>query len=127
MLYLLSPYYDPGKQLLLPHHIFPLPMLALADSMAQTMTAHRNSLQETHNGRSTPLLEVDHVWKLFGSVIALKDISMTLHAGEVMCLLGDKGAGKSILIKILSGVHRPAARTIEAEAQDLHETHGLGQ
>ncbi|GAB4431925.1 MAG: ATP-binding cassette domain-containing protein [Chloroflexi bacterium OHK40] len=57
---------------------------------------------------ATPLLEVRNVTKYFGSVIALYDISMTLHAGEVMCLLGDNGAGKSTLIKILSGVHQPS-------------------
>ena len=55
----------------------------------------------------TPLLEVRAVSKYFGSVIALKDISMSVHPGEVMCLLGDNGAGKSTLIKIFSGVHRP--------------------
>lgn len=52
-----------------------------------------------------PLLEVRHVSKYFGSVIALKDISMDIRAGEVTCVLGDNGAGKSSLIKILSGVH----------------------
>jgi simple sugar transport system ATP-binding protein len=52
-----------------------------------------------------PLLEVRHVSKFFGSVIALKDISMEVRAGEVICVLGDNGAGKSSLIKILSGVH----------------------
>jgi simple sugar transport system ATP-binding protein len=58
--------------------------------------------------QTIPLLEVQSVSKYFGSVIALKDISMSVHAGEVMCLLGDNGAGKSTLIKILSGVHRPS-------------------
>jgi simple sugar transport system ATP-binding protein len=56
----------------------------------------------------TPLLEVQNVSRFFGSVIALKDISMSVHAGEVMCLLGDNGAGKSTLIKIFSGVHPPS-------------------
>jgi simple sugar transport system ATP-binding protein len=51
------------------------------------------------------LLEVRHVSKYFGSVIALRDISMAVYAGEVTCVLGDNGAGKSTLIKILSGVH----------------------
>jgi simple sugar transport system ATP-binding protein len=55
-----------------------------------------------------PLLEVRDVSRFFGSVIALKDVSMTVYPGEVMCLLGDNGAGKSTLIKILSGVHRPS-------------------
>ena len=55
--------------------------------------------------RDTHLLEVDDVCKYFGSVVALKDISAHVNAGEVTCILGDNGAGKSTLIKILSGVH----------------------
>jgi simple sugar transport system ATP-binding protein len=52
-----------------------------------------------------PLLELRNVSKSFGSVISLKDVSTTVHAGEVTCVLGDNGAGKSTLIKILAGVH----------------------
>jgi simple sugar transport system ATP-binding protein len=59
----------------------------------------------TTNGR--PLLEVNSISKYFGTVIALKDVSMFVRAGEVTCLLGDNGAGKSTLIKALSGVHKP--------------------
>jgi simple sugar transport system ATP-binding protein len=54
-----------------------------------------------------PLLQVDGISKYFGSVIALKDVSMFCRQGEVTCLLGDNGAGKSTLIKTLSGVYRP--------------------
>lgn len=53
-----------------------------------------------------PALEVRNISKYFGNVIALKDISMTVRPGEVHCLLGDNGAGKSTMIKILSGVHK---------------------
>ncbi len=54
-----------------------------------------------------PLLETIGLGKFFGRVIALKDIAMRLHEGEVVALLGDNGAGKSTLIKCLSGVHAP--------------------
>jgi len=60
-------------------------------------------MSQTENG--APLLEARHISKYFGSVIALRDISMRVNAGEVTCVLGDNGAGKSTLIKILSGVH----------------------
>jgi simple sugar transport system ATP-binding protein len=53
----------------------------------------------------TALLEVRGIGKYFGNVIALKDVSTVVNAGQVTCVLGDNGAGKSTLIKILSGVH----------------------
>ncbi|MCX7889489.1 MAG: ATP-binding cassette domain-containing protein [Rhodobacteraceae bacterium] len=66
---------------------------------------------------TAPAIELRHVSKRFGSVIALNDVSMTVNAGEVHCLLGDNGAGKSTLIKILSGVHRPSAGEILVEGR----------
>lgn len=77
-------------------------------------------MNTTNNPQSTPLLEVQAVSKYFGSVIALKDISMSVNAGEVMCLLGDNGAGKSTLIKILSGVHRPGDGHYMFEGKEVH-------
>ncbi|HEY2317399.1 MAG TPA: ATP-binding cassette domain-containing protein [Solirubrobacteraceae bacterium] len=59
------------------------------------------------NGTEACLLEARGVSKYFGSVNALRDISLKVNAGEVTCVLGDNGAGKSTLIKILSGVHAP--------------------
>lgn len=53
-----------------------------------------------------PLIEVRNISKYYGSIVALNSISMSVHAGEVLCLLGDNGAGKSTMIKILSGVHK---------------------
>jgi simple sugar transport system ATP-binding protein len=72
------------------------------------------------SAQTAPLIEVQSVSKYFGSVIALKDISMSVHAGEVMCLLGDNGAGKSTLIKILSGVHRPSDGHYMFEGKEVH-------
>ena len=65
----------------------------------------------------TPAIELQHVGKRFGSVIALNDIDMKVYPGEVHCLLGDNGAGKSTLIKILSGVYRPSAGRILVAAR----------
>ncbi len=60
---------------------------------------------ESANG-GVPMLELKNISKFFGSVISLKDISTTVRAGQVTCVLGDNGAGKSTFIKILAGVHQ---------------------
>ena len=58
---------------------------------------------------TTPILRVERVSKRFGNVVALRDVTMSVPAGQVTCLLGDNGAGKSTLIQVLAGVHRPTA------------------
>jgi simple sugar transport system ATP-binding protein len=51
-------------------------------------------------------LELRNLAKYYGNIVALKDISTSVNQGEVTCVLGDNGAGKSTFIKILSGVHQ---------------------
>jgi simple sugar transport system ATP-binding protein len=64
------------------------------------------SATDTTRTGGAPLLEVRNISKYFGNVVALKDVSVQVGAGEVTCVLGDNGAGKSTFIKILSGVHQ---------------------
>jgi ABC-type sugar transport system ATPase subunit len=55
----------------------------------------------------TPLVVCESVSKRFGATVALNDVDLELHGGEVHVIAGQNGAGKSTLIKILSGVHQP--------------------
>ena len=51
-------------------------------------------------------LELKSIYKNFGSVVALENISMTTNSGQINCILGDNGAGKSTLVNIISGVFK---------------------
>jgi simple sugar transport system ATP-binding protein len=66
------------------------------------------------------LLEADHISKYYGNVVALKDVSMHVDAGQVTCILGDNGAGKSSFIKLLSGVHRQDEGRLLVEGEEVH-------
>jgi simple sugar transport system ATP-binding protein len=68
------------------------------------------------------LLQADGISKYYGNVVALKDISVHVNAGEVTCILGDNGAGKSSFIKILSGVHQPDEGRLRVEGEEVHFT-----
>jgi len=68
---------------------------------------------------SSPVLEAENVSKRFGGVHALKDVSLTLHPGEVLALAGDNGAGKSTLIKIISGVHHADGGSLRYAGKEI--------
>jgi simple sugar transport system ATP-binding protein len=66
------------------------------------------------------ILEAEHVSKRFGAVTALVDVTLRLHRGEVLGLVGDNGAGKSTLIKILCGFHKPDSGAIRFNGREIH-------
>jgi simple sugar transport system ATP-binding protein len=66
-----------------------------------------------------PLLEARGVVKSFGRVRALRGANFTVHAGEVVALVGDNGAGKSTLVKCLAGVQSPDAGEIRFEGRPV--------
>ncbi|MEI4270349.1 ATP-binding cassette domain-containing protein [Klenkia sp. LSe6-5] len=71
---------------------------------------------------SAPLIEVTDLGKTYGSVVALRGVTTTVRAGEVTCVLGDNGAGKSTFIKILSGAHQHTEGTYRVDGVEQHMT-----
>jgi simple sugar transport system ATP-binding protein len=68
---------------------------------------------------ATPLLEVRNLSRYFGAVKALDDCSMVVRPGEVVALAGDNGAGKTTMIKAISGVYPPTAGEILIEGKPV--------
>ena len=57
--------------------------------------------------RDSNQIVLKNIYKNFGNVEVLKDVSMSTNSGEINCILGDNGAGKSTLVNIVSGVFPP--------------------
>ena len=66
---------------------------------------------------TAPLVEMRNISKTFGAVVALRQVSLTIGAGEVVGLVGDNAAGKSTLMKILSGVYTPDSGEIRLDGE----------
>ncbi|MEV6387232.1 ATP-binding cassette domain-containing protein [Nocardia xishanensis] len=68
---------------------------------------------------TAPLIETIAIGKSYGGVVALREVSTVVEAGQVTCVLGDNGAGKSTLIKILAGVHRHDQGELRVEGETV--------
>ncbi len=73
-------------------------------------------------GEAAPIIELCGVTKRFGPVEVLSDVDLSLRPGRVHSLAGENGAGKSTIVKILAGIHRPDAGRIllDGDAIELH-------
>jgi branched-chain amino acid transport system ATP-binding protein len=75
----------------------------------------------TGNGK-TPILELSDVHTFYGSIHALKGISLIVNQGEVVTLLGANGAGKSTTLRSINGLQRPRQGSIHFEGRDITQT-----
>ncbi|MEU5051856.1 ABC transporter ATP-binding protein [Streptomyces sp. NPDC021096] len=67
----------------------------------------------------TPLLEVENLRVAYGKIEAVKGISFTVHAGQVVTLIGTNGAGKTTTLRTLSGLLTPTTGTIRFDGKPL--------
>jgi simple sugar transport system ATP-binding protein len=67
-----------------------------------------------------PIVEMWDIKKSFGAVQALRGVGLTLHRGEVLGLVGDNAAGKSTLVKVLSGAYTPDEGQIFIDGKKAH-------
>ena len=67
----------------------------------------------------TALLELSHVSRRFGGLVAVDDVSFTLGRGEILGLIGPNGAGKTTLVSLISGTLAPSSGDILLEGRSL--------
>jgi ABC-type sugar transport system ATPase subunit len=71
---------------------------------------------------SAPVVEMRNIKKTFGAVQALRGVDLTLHHNEILGLLGDNAAGKSTLMKVLSGAYTPDEGEILLDGEKVNLT-----
>ena len=67
----------------------------------------------------TPIVELKNIKKSFGKVLAVDDVSFEVGWGEIVGLVGDNGAGKSTIIRMIAGVYQPDAGEIIVRGQKM--------
>jgi fructose transport system ATP-binding protein len=70
--------------------------------------------------RQTPILSARGIHKRYGNVTAIDGADFDLYPGEILAVIGDNGAGKSSLIKVLSGATIPDEGTVSLDGEEVH-------
>ncbi len=69
--------------------------------------------------RAVPYIRIEGVSKKFGDFTAVSDVTLSIYRGEIFCLLGGSGCGKTTLLRMLAGFETPSAGRIFIDGQDM--------
>lgn len=108
---------------------------AVQEFMAEAKEANRAAVSEATENRVlaasgglpagefavplAPYISFDHVYKSFGDVVVLQDVSFFVNPGETLCILGRSGVGKSVSLQIIMGFLRPDSGDVYVAGQDI--------
>jgi len=67
-----------------------------------------------------PILDIQRCTKRFGGLVAVKDLSMALHSGDLYGLIGPNGAGKTTIFNLITGVYVPDEGSITLDGKPIH-------
>src|SRR6266700_377961 len=74
---------------------------------------------EADSKKGTPPVQVESLSKSFGKQVVLKGISLEVGLGETLSVLGRSGTGKSVLLKLIIGLHKPDSGSIRVNGEDV--------
>ncbi|RMG97458.1 MAG: ABC transporter ATP-binding protein [Chloroflexi bacterium] len=66
-----------------------------------------------------PLLEIDHVSKSFGGILAVNNVTASIMPGQIKGIIGPNGAGKTTLFNLISGIYTPTTGDIRFQGQSI--------
>ncbi len=67
----------------------------------------------------SPYVQIDKLTKKFGDFVAVDDVSLNIYRGEIFCLLGGSGCGKTTLLRMMAGFESPTAGSIRIDGVDV--------
>ncbi len=69
---------------------------------------------------NTPAIELRNITKTFGSIVANKNVFLTVNRGEILSILGENGSGKTTLMNMISGIYYPDSGHILINGEEVH-------
>ena len=84
--------------------------------MAETRTKTPEPWLDPH---AQAYIRVENVTKRFGKFVAVNNVSLKIYKGEIFCLLGGSGCGKTTLLRMLAGFEQPSAGAVYIDGQDM--------
>jgi branched-chain amino acid transport system permease protein len=111
-----------GLLQLAPQGVWPwlLSRLPLKPARRQSDTSLTLPPRPRASGAPSVLLELNHVRKQFGGVVAVNDVSFDVQSGEIVALIGPNGAGKSTTFNLITGVLRASGGSLSVLGRKLH-------
>jgi phosphonate transport system ATP-binding protein len=96
-----------------------------SDASANGQAPSRDGAEAPSRDRA-PAVRVTSLRKEFGTTVALDDVTLDIHSGEMTVVIGLSGSGKSTLLRHLNGLHRPTSGTVEVLGRDVNALKGRG-
>ena len=73
------------------------------------------------NASNEPIIRIEHVWKFFGQMAALQDVSLNVHQGEKVVIIGPSGSGKSTLLRSINRLEEINSGLIAVDDVDIND------